>query len=324
MLKLSLVKKAALIASTTSLFLASPVFAQQSSEVANSVGIEVSSPIYEYTIAPGKVLQDIVKIKNVGGETQSYYPQVLDFKSDNKSGAPVFLEEGEENGTYSLTKWLSISKEKITIEPGNSEALNFNITVPADAEPGGHYAGILFSTKPIQSTGTGIGLTNKVGSLILVRVAGNAKEALKISEFSSDKQSYDDANVKFNLTLANTGSVHLQPKGVITIKNTFGGQEAAVDVNQLSSNVLPGSSRSFEGLWKDSGFRVGYYTATVVLNYGSPSQTISSSVSFWILPWKILLIILAALILVLVVLYFGIKKYNSWIVSKAQKQSIPE
>ncbi len=319
--KLSLVKKAALIASTAPLFLVSPILAQQSADN-KSIGIEVSSPLYEYTIKPGSVQQDIIKIKNVGSQVQTYFPQALDFKSDNKSGTPVFLKEGEENGTYSLAKWILVSKDKITIEPGKSEALNFNISVPEDAEPGGHYAGILFSTEPVVPTeGTGIGLTSKVGSLVLVRVAGDAKEAAKITDFSADKDTYDKAEVKFSTTVENTGNVHVQPKGVIEVKNVFGGTVAGLDVNQLASNVLPGSSRIFDSSWKDPGFKLGYYTATVTLSYGDPAQTTTSKTNFWIIPWMTLLIALIVIAIVLAVLIFAIKRYNHWIVAKAQKQA---
>lgn len=322
MSKLSNIVKISTVAALASTLVSTSAFAQQASKTGSSVGIEVSSPLYEYTIQPGKVQQDIIKIKNVGSDQQTYYPEVLDFKSDNKSGTALFLKKDETSGTYSLAKWISVSTEAITLTPNQSTAINFNITVPADAEPGGHYAGILFSTQPPDPTGSNqIGLASKVGSLILVRVAGDAKESAVIKSFTSDRESYDTANVNFTTTITNSGGVHLQPKGVITVKNIFGGQVAAVNVNQLSANVLPGSDRIFESVWKDPGFKFGYYTATVVLSYGNPAQTISAQTSFWIIPWMTLLVILIVLILVIAVLYFGIKKYNAWIISKAQKQT---
>ena len=321
MLKLSKLAKITSAVALASTVFAGVTLAQQSSDTA-AVGLEVSSPIYEYTIAPGKVQQDIIKIKNVGASEQTYYPEVLDFKSDNKSGTPIFLNKGEDSGTYSLAKWTSVSTEAITLSPNQSTALNFNITVPTEAEPGGHYAGILFSTQPSDPSGSNqIGLASKVGSLVLVRVAGEAKEAAKITSFTADKDNYEKAEVKFSTTVENTGNVHVQPKGVIEVKNVFGGQVAAIDVNQLSANVLPGSSRIFESSWKDPGFKVGYYTATVTLSYGNPAQTITAQTSFWIIPWMTLLIALAVLIVLILILYFGIKKYNSWVVSRAQKQN---
>ena len=156
----------------------------------------------------------------------------------------------------------------------------------------------------------------------MVRVAGTAKESAVIKSFTSDKQSYDSASaVKFSTTLTNNGNVHVQPKGVITIKNIFGGQVATADVNQLSANILPGSDRIFNNVWKDPGFKLGYYTATITLNYGNPAQTITSSTGFWIIPWMTLLVLGVLLILLIVALYFAIKKYNAWIISKATKKS---
>ena len=132
MLKLSKIARITAGAAIASSLIAGTAFAQQSSNSnSNSaVGLEVSSPIYEYTIAAGKVQQDIVKIKNVGASEQIYYPEVLDFKSDNKSGTPIFLKKGETNGTYSLSSWISISASPIKLAANESAALNFNITVP--------------------------------------------------------------------------------------------------------------------------------------------------------------------------------------------------
>ena len=317
MFKLSNIAKISAGAALASSLLAGSVIAQQAAETTNSVGIEVSSPIYEYTISPGKVQQDIIKIKNVGTSQQTYYPEVLDFKSDNKSGTPIFLKEGEENGTYSLAKWISVSKEPIVLDPNKSAALNFNITVPADVEPGGHFAGILFSTQAPEATPGTIGLASKVGSLVLVRVAGEAKESAKITSFTADKDTYEKAEVKFSTTVENTGSVHVQPKGVIEVKNVFGGTVAGLDVNQLSANVLPGSSRIFDVNWNDPGFKLGYYKANITLSYGNPSQTITSSTGFWIIPWMTLLIALIVIAVILAVLIFAIKRYNAWIIIRS-------
>lgn len=319
MFKLSNILKAVSIASILSVTLSGSVFAQQSSAAIGpeSVGLEVSAPIYQYTIKPNSVQQDIIKIKNVGSSVKTYYPEVRDFKPLGETGAPNFLPAGQDNGTYSLEKWIKFSTEAVTLKPNESQAFNFNITVPANAEPGGHYGGILFSTKAPNVVGTGVGINSEVGSLILVRVAGTAKESLGIKEFTTDKTSYASADVNFSLRLENTGSVHLQPKGVVTIKNWFGGQIASLDVNQTGSNVLPGSIRKFDFNWKDPGFKIGYYTATVLVSYGSPTQTVTAQVGFWILPWKTILVLAVLLVLLIVALYFAIKRYNAWIIYKS-------
>lgn len=321
MFKLSNIFKITSLTSLLIFALATPALAQESnSTTSSSLGLEVSSPIYDYTIKPGAVQQDIIKIKNVGAATQTFYPEVRDFKPLNETGAPDFLKVGDNNGNFSLVNWISFTNQAITLKPNESTAFNFNITVPAAAEPGGHYGGILFSTKAPDVSGTGVGISSEVGSLILVRVAGNAKEALSVKQFSTSKNLYEEANVPFTIRLENTGNVHVQPKGVVTIKNMIGGQVAALDVNQLGSNVLPQSVRAFDGTWKDAGFKLGLYTATLVVNYGNPAQSVTSQISFWIVPWKTLLVLAAILVILILILVFAIKRYNRWIISKANKQ----
>ncbi len=322
--KLSITSKLALAAVFGSSLLAPIALAQtQSTNSSTSVGLEVSAPLYDFTIKPGDNVQDIIKIKNVGPNPTTYYPEVLDFKSNDTDGTPIFLKSGEDSGTYSLAKWISFTKESVTVNPNASEAFNFNVTVPANAEPGGHYAGILFSTEPGKTTGTGLSLATKVGSLVLVRVAGSAKEAASIKSFTTDKQSYESAKVKFNLLLTNSGNVHIQPKGIVTIRNIFGGTVAAVDVNQIGAKILPTSDRKFAVNWEDPGFKVGYYTATAVLTYGNPAQTMTAQVSFWVLPWKTLLIALALILIIAFLLTLAIQRYNRWVIAQAAKNKKP-
>ena len=197
--------------------------------------------------------------------------------------------------------------------------------MPADAEPGGKYAGILFGTSPPKVGGTSIAISNKVGSLILVRVAGDAKESANVKEFSTPKDFFENGPVAFTVRIENTGNVHLQPKGNIEIKNTFGRVVETITVNEGSSNVLPDSIRAFidsgEGnnlTWSPSGLTIGKFTANLTMAYGDPAQNLTSSVSFWIVPWKVLIVLLLAIIISILLLVIIIKKYNRWIVSRAQ------
>ncbi|HEY4695010.1 MAG TPA: hypothetical protein VIH52_03585 [Candidatus Nanoarchaeia archaeon] len=317
--KLSTISKLSILATLGSLLVAPSLLAQTDTS-ASSIGLEVSAPLYEFTVDPGQNVQDIIKIRNKGAKSNTFYPRVVDFRSNNIDGTPELLEPGEGDDTYALAKWINFTKEAVTLDSQKSEAFNFNITIPVDAEPGGHYGAILFSTEPIPAVGTGLALEAVVGSLILVRVSGDVNEAASIKEFTTDKQSYETAKVNFDTIVTNSGNTHVQPKGTITIKNLLGGTVAALDVNQLSANVLPGSDRKFTIAWDDPGFKVGYYTATVTLNYGNPAKTMTAQTTFWILPWKTLLIALVVLVVLVVILTQAVKRYNAWVVARAQKQ----
>jgi hypothetical protein len=148
---------------------------------------------------------------------------------------------------------------------------------------------------------------------------------------------YEYLPVEFEIKFKNTGKVHLAPFGNIVIQQ--GDVElGTVQVNESGNNTLPGVMRTYKSEWND-GFivrepvkkgsdfvmdkdgnkiyhtvikwdsltkmRIGKYTAKaiVVYNNGRNDVPLEALVSFWIIPWKIILVIT----LVLALLIFGIK-----------------
>src|SRR4030042_2673489 len=291
-----------------------------------NIGVQVSAPVYNFGIDPGNSAQEIIKIRNVSSTTQTFYPEVLDFKPVGETGAPQFLKPAESGSyTFSLASWITVSTEGIVLKPNEAHALNFTINVPKDAEPGGRYAGILFGTTAPELTGTGVAISNKVWSLVLVRVAGDAKEVATLKEFSTDKPSYEAGPVNFVVRVQNAGNVHVVPKGNIEIKDTFGRSVASLPVNETDGNVLPDSVRRFvdkegkELSWKPEGFTFGRYKAQLLLTCGSPAKTLSGEVTFWIVPWKQLLVIGLVALIAILLLVLGVKRYNRYVVNRALK-----
>jgi hypothetical protein len=130
----------------------------------------------------------------------------------------------------------------------------------------------------------------------------------------------------------NTGSVHIKPAGVVTVKNMLGNRVAGVNLNPNDSRVLPSSTRKIRTAWGPGtdepkgflgellaewkGFAIGKYTATVEGTYGSQHLPLAATVSFWVLPWRLLLVAIALLVVLIVLL----KGYNRMVVSSAMKK----
>ncbi len=68
--------------------------------------------------------------------------------------------------------------------PRQIKSLPLNIEVPASAAPGGYFGVVRFTGTAPELKGTGVSLSASLGSLVLVRVNGNAKEKLDVAEFS--------------------------------------------------------------------------------------------------------------------------------------------
>jgi len=222
---------------------------------------------------------------------------VEDFTAVGESGGVVVQDQ--ENDSFSLAKWVTMSESEFTLLPAEQKIIDFTINVPVEGEPGGHYGSILaVSSPPDVISGGGSGISQKVGSLLLLSVAGEASENLIVKEFLVGKF-FEKPPVDFILRFANNGTVHVRPRGFVSITNMFGRKE--VDIPFPQKNVLPNSIRKLDVRW-DPPLAIGKYTATLVANYGTENTPLAMVVSFWIFPWKMALVILLVLIIIITIL----------------------
>lgn len=276
------------------------VFAQ---EKQNQVGLSVSPLNFEFSANPGETIENKIKVSNPTQKTVSVKMEVEDFTAMGEEGE-VKVEEQHDH-TYSLKKWVTVNPLEFTLTPGDSRVVSFKIVVPQNAEPGGKYGSILATVTGIVSpTGTGASIQPKVGALVLLSVSGKIVEKLDIKEFSAPKLS-EKGPIKFALRFENKGTVHLRPRGIVTITDIFGKKLADLEIPQ--KNVLPGAVRKVEVQWNKK-WLFGRYQATFVGNYGSQNTPISATLTFWVIPWKISLVVIVVLILILAIIIRTRKK----------------
>ena len=244
-------------------------------------GISLAPLVFELNANPGDTLSEQIRVTNRSTNTIAITPEVRDFTPVGEAGEVNILEE--EQATYSLRAWTIVSPEEISLAPNETKTMTFTIGVPRNAEPGGHYGSILASTAGTTPGGTGVAVAQKVGSLVLLRVTGEAAESLQLREFSAPGF-LEKGPVPFVIRFENIGNIHLKPAGYITVTNLWGREVARVELEQ--KNVIPGSIRRLEPTWDIKG-GLGRYTATLTAVYGSKQQNLSGVVTFWIFPWKV-------------------------------------
>ena len=88
----------------------------------------------------------------------------------------------------------------------------------------------------------------------------------------------------------------------IRAKNVLGKEIAEVDIPQ--QNVLPDSIRRIEIPVGEKNM-FGRYTASLLAIYGSSNEPISAQVSFWVIPWKVVSIVLLAVLILAILMYRG-------------------
>lgn len=264
----------------------------------------------ELFLAPGQSYTQEIAVTNQTGEERRIDISVEDFKaSEDPSAAVDFL--GDSRGPYSLKDYVKPEISQIILHQGQRLRVPVTISIPFDAEPGELDGAVMMAASATGSTpgqvsqgyaANSVKIITRVGVLFFVRVKGDALESAALQGFKTEKDSYEKGPVNFQITSQNTGNVHLSPYGMIEVKDMFG---KTVDKRAVPPwFVLPKSSRTRVIAW-NADFLFGKYTATITMNRGYVNKTDvvdTMSYSFWVIPWKLVLAGLIALILVVLLL----------------------
>jgi hypothetical protein len=286
-------------------------------------GLEISPPVIELTANPGQTVTTNIGVRNVTAGVLFATADVNDFGagSDENGNPKILLDESGET-RYSLRYWVQ-PLPSLTLAPQELQNTQVKIVVPANAEPGGHYGVVRFTATAPSMHGTGVALSASVGALVLLRVNGAITENLSVVQFGATQNEkfasfFEHGPLTFVVRLQNNGNVHEDPQGSISITGTFGEKVASVAVNTIGGNVLPASIRRFESTMSNKQL-FGHYTAHLDLTYAG-SKTVIAAASFWVIPWKLLLLILVGLIVAGYLLKISIRKYNEHIINMARRR----
>ena len=271
-------------------------------------GTTISPPIVEITLNPGEQSEQKIQVTNPTENLLELYPSVMNFAAAGEGGEPDFYSASEESRRFSLAHWITISQPKIAIAPQQVVEYRYKITVPPDAEPGGHYGVVFMGTEPpaASSDASQVAIASKVGALILVRTPGDIREEAALEEFSTPWFFFEPP-VVFTTFIRNKGNIHFKPEGEITIKNWRGKVAQRIALNQLNGNVLPESRRKFEVKWDAPAkpfwkIPIGRFSADLRAVYGQGGHALGSKIYFWIIPWWIIIAVVA-LVLILAIFF---------------------
>lgn len=286
----------------------------------------------DFTVGPGKteVFLDPggettreVYVTNRTGRTTDFRITLEDFMGTRTGETPLVLL-GAERGPYSLKDYLKPEALEFTLAHGQRMVLPVEISIPENAEPGGRYGAVLVSAVPPELEGGvaegetkgQIRVVGRVSCLFFVRVKGDVSESgfLRALRMADGKKIYQKGPLSFELLFENNGSVHLNPYGIIEIKNLLGKKIGEVEIQPWFA--MPDSLRSrvvtFERKWL-----FGRYIATAKINRGYKDIIDEKSVTFWVLPWIIILPVLIAIVLLVLFARWFLRKFEIRLKKKA-------
>lgn len=295
--------------------------------------LTVSPAKIEINADPGTIVSGEFLVVNEESETKTFYTSSENFQAQGETGAPNFVV-----GQDGLASWVKVEPQVI-LSKNEQKKVPFTISVPKGADAGGHFAAIFLSTVPPKGSSNQVSVGAKIGILLLLHVTGPVKEGGGLLDFSTKNRArfFTSLPVAFSYRFQNSGNDRVKPAGTLKIKNMIGLTSAEFAGNPSEGNILPNSTRKFDLVWNGSqeleagpvgflgalknewhNFAFGYYVAHLDLSYGTKPDSASLTSSFFVLPWHFLIVVLAALALVLLILFRGIKSYNRWIIEKSR------
>lgn len=255
-------------------------------------------------LEPGEKEIREITVTNRLGEDMDFKVEIEDFAGSYDTDETVKFF-GSDKGPYSMKNYINPDVYEFALKHGERITIPVAIDIPEDSQPGGLYASVLVSTNPeeVKSTVNAqqTRIISRLAALYFVRVAGEVKEAGSLQDFKVAEPKYgffEKGDIPFEIYFKNEGSVHLFPNGQIEIKNMLGRGIGTVAVDEFF--VMPDSLRLIKTSWSGP-FMIGRYTAVLTLDPGfQQTEAVPEirEVTFWVLPWKILLI--AALVLLAV------------------------
>lgn len=257
----------------------------------------------DLTLRPGESRTVEMTVTNRTGARRQFNLSTEDAIGSQDTEIAILLL-GDDRGPYSLRDYVSVPSRSFILEHNERARIPVTIRVPANAAPGGLYGSVLVDTVAVEEEMAAEGtvpqsaVIARIGTLFFITVPGLTLKDGQLADFGTipERTFYQDGPIDFGLLYTNDGNIHLAPYGEFRIKNMFGMEVGYVQLEPWF--VLPHSVRLREVSW-DRELLFGRYTATVYVNRSYDNIVDEMEYTFWVLPWKPLLGIFAALFLMI-------------------------
>lgn len=278
---------------------------------AQGAGVRISPAVIEETLEPGELKTYEYEVENLNGVEQQYFLFTRNITGVGEGGAPIFAEEGFDQTGYALANWITLPAGDVILQAGEKRSFEFTLSVPSDAKCS-HFGGIFVSAQPPEIENSGAAVGYQVANIVSIRVNGDCEEQGSIRQFSTGKFLYGSQNVDFNVRIENQGDVLIRPTGPLEVTNSLGRTVGSITFNEGRAGILPGETREYSNIqWLGDGVGFGRYEAVLSAVYGEDGarKTISSTVTFWVLPLNIIGPAAGILGFLLLVTVVGVKIY---------------
>ena len=263
----------------------------------------------ELTLDPGQRMTDHLALRNLSATTVTFAIKAAD---GYLTPTGRFNMLPSDKPSVDAGTWVE-GPATIEVPAGETEIVAFTITVPENATPGDHAAGIAATVQSVGPSGDGnqVAIESRVGFPIMTRVTGELRPSLNIEQVSVDYNlswnPFQPGQVTAVYQLVNAGNVRIQASPVVESQ----GQTTNPDPDAAAIELLPGESRavtaSVSGVWPLFFAPVSVRVSPMLVTPDGEPQAVEAVVQefgVWAIPIPQLLV-LAGIVLVILAMLAG-------------------
>ena len=267
----------------------------------------VTPMLIEHTVEPRDMSEETVKITNTSGRKLRIFPTVNQITLGEGGEIKSFVPPSMSDNTTSITSWISVTRGRVEINPGETIKIPLNITVNPNAVAGEYHAFIGFAEGSKRDEAEALVMEGRApGVVVRLSLVEKKSEYLRLNRFVINRFVTNHADATVSYELENVGGLPITPSGEIIFYDSRGVEIAAVTVNDEKKSIQANNTEKFSQVLPDVG-TIGKRKALLNIQYGTTQRSnLYDTTYFNVIPLVPLIAIFGVLLLlsVLLVLYY--------------------
>ncbi|MFF2050569.1 LPXTG cell wall anchor domain-containing protein [Leifsonia sp. NPDC058194] len=255
----------------------------------------------EHELDPGASVDEHLLIRNLSKKPVTFTLTAADgyFTDTGRFNMLTSDRKSVDAGT-----WITI-QPTVDVAPGADVVVPFTVTVPENATPGDHAAGVAASIR--SGTDDEVGVESRVGFRVMTRVAGELTPRVAATiggSYDGSWNPFEAGSLKLPYTISNTGNTRLSVKPVISAHTLFGLVSVSVPGDTVVE-IAPGETRTaavtIPSLWPAFLYSVDVSAKAAVAGASSAPVSVEPATATGTIPavpWSQLIVIAIAVLLV--------------------------
>lgn len=272
-----------------------------------AVEYSVTPLLIENTVEPRDMSEETVKITNTSGRKLRIFPTVNQITLGEGGEIKTFVPPSMSDNTTSITSWISVTRGRVEINPGETIKIPVAITVNPNAVSGEYHAFIGFAEGSDRDEAEALVMAGRApGVVVRLSLVEKRSEYLRLNRFVIDRFVTNHETATVSYELENVGGLPITPTGEIIFYDSRGVEIAAINVNEEQKSIQANNTEKFSQTLPDVG-TIGKRKALLNIAYGTAQRAnLYDTTYFNVVPLIPLIITFGILLLLslLLVLYY--------------------